>query len=94
MLKIKVLVVVIISVVIGVLVYSGARYSSATLVLHTKTLEKGVRQITVEGKDGNTVSHAGFEIGNDSGEPSVYSIELPRVRLKTIKIPPQPVLRK
>jgi len=83
-----VLILAAVSLSIGVFVFTSSRYKSASLVIDTRTLEKGTRSITVVDKGNNKLSSIKFYIGSDDGDYSFYSLELPRIRLESVSIPP------
>jgi len=78
---------VVLSLIAGAVGFASGRCRPFTVVLHTKTMEKGTRQIVAHDERGRP-SGVGFEVGNDSGEPSVYSVELPRKTWQSVTIPP------
>ncbi len=79
---------ILLSVASGFTVFRLFKYEAAILVIQTKTLEKGEREISVEGVDPGYRSRLSFELGSDQGNTCIYTLVLPRTRLKTIRIPP------
>ncbi len=79
---------------IAIVVFTQTKYQPFKLVLLTKTLEKGTRYIDVENADDNTFSRIKFEIGNDKGDSSFYALELPRIKVNSLKIPPLAIIGK
>lgn len=71
----------------GLIACLSLRYTPFTLVLQVKTLEKAAKALVVVDGEGRS-KEVPFEIGNDSGDSSVYSFELPRTPVKKIIIPP------
>jgi hypothetical protein len=57
------------------------------VTLQVRTYEKGVRTITVTDLKGDAYVRR-FEVGNDQGEPSYYTIELPRRNIREINVEP------
>ena len=78
----------VISACIGLTAYGASRFNSSTLTLKVRTLEKGPRFVWVTGKDDSKPAGVVFEISNDTGEPSLYAIELPRLMPGMVRIPP------
>jgi hypothetical protein len=62
-------------------------YPASMLVLQVKTLEKGNRAVQVVDMYGG-IHERRFEVGNDLGEPSYYTIDLPRTSPEEIRIDP------
>lgn len=82
------LILLVLSIAVSTCVLFAVKYDSATLVLFARTYEKGVRLIHVENAGEIITSNMRFEIGNDDGDYSLYPVELPAKRIKTIQIPP------
>jgi hypothetical protein len=79
---------ILLPLVVGIAVYRAAEYRSATLVIRAKTLEKGGRSIYLTGKKAGQPVGVPFEIGSAEGDSCIYPIELPRLSLDSIRIPP------
>jgi hypothetical protein len=88
MIKLKLVSVIVLSLAIGTITFFHSNYDSSTLVIQATTHEAGQRYIYVEDGASGKKSRLAFEIGSAEGEASVYAIELPRIRLKSILIPP------
>jgi len=88
MCKPKLLIVAVISIAVGIIGFWQSRYDVATLVLLVKTYETGERRIYVQ--DGNTRKsrEVAYVLGDSEGAASFYAMELPRVKLESIRIPP------
>jgi hypothetical protein len=82
------LILIAISIVAGLYTFFAAKYSPATLVLFTKTYEKGIGRVIVESYGESQSKSFSFEIGSDDGAPSLYPIELPANRISKIQILP------
>lgn len=87
-LRLRLFVLIVVSLAIGFIVFSFNKYNSSTLVINTKTLEKGIKYITVEGEGNDSFSRTRLEIDIDDRKPSVYATELPHIYLKSVMIPP------
>jgi len=88
MCKLKLLIIVVLSIVVGIIGFWQSRYDAATLVLLVKTFEKGERSIYVADGNSRKIREVTFVLGDSEGADSFYAMELPRVRLETIRIPP------
>lgn len=82
------LILIALAIIAGVYIFFAARYNPATLVLFIRTIEKGVGRISVESAGENSTKNLAFEIGSDDGAPSLYPVELPAKRIRTIHISP------
>jgi len=71
----------------AILLFIYAAATPFTLVLQVKSLESGKREIVATESGGKTFNIP-FVIGGESGEPAVYTVELPRKQLTSITIPP------
>jgi len=67
--------------------YAYFSHPGSLLILQVKTYEKGVRRVTVAAVNGR-IHERKFEIGNDLGEPSFYTVALPRAIPDAITIDP------
>lgn len=76
------------AVITAALVFTSVRFSPMTLVIQTKTLEKGFRQIIAEEEGTKRQFRIRFEVGSDGGESCVYTIELPRRKWQSLTVPP------
>ncbi len=83
-----VVIISVIALVAGGIVFASSRCNPFAVVIQLKSMEKGVRQIVAAEEGSGTLSKVWFEIGNDSGESSFYTIALPRKQWKTVTIPP------
>jgi len=87
MYKVKILTIFFLSIIVGAIVFDSVRYTPFTLVIHAKTLEKGSSHIIITDIE-NRSKLVKFEVGNDRGDQSFYTIELPRMMTGSIVIPP------
>jgi hypothetical protein len=78
----------ILSAAAGIFGFSQSRYEATTLVLLVKTYEKGERRIYVTDGATRKVKELVYVLGDSEGADSFYALELPRVRLESIRIPP------
>jgi hypothetical protein len=81
-------VVIALALTLGMFVFAVGRHNPWSLVIHTKTLEKGMRYVVTEDKESNKLNRVDFEISSDEGDLCFYVIKLPRIRLKSVKILP------
>jgi hypothetical protein len=72
----------------GLVAFKYYQYNYATLVIKAKTFEKGGKYIVIENQDSKSRIRLSYVIGNSDGETSLYPIELPRIRLQSVRIPP------
>ncbi len=76
-----------VSLIAASLLFRAFAVTPFTLVLQLKSMEKGKREIVALAQSGESL-YIPFEIGGDSGESAVYTLELPGKQLKNIIIPP------
>lgn len=84
---VKLAILLAVSLIAAVLFFLAFTSAPYTLVLQLKSLEKGKHQIGAIAQSGREL-RIPLEIGSDSGESSIYAIELPGKQLKNIIIPP------
>jgi hypothetical protein len=76
-----------VAVTTAVILFIYTACNPFTLVLQAKSLERGKCVIVATDQHGSQ-SRIPFELGGESGESAVYTVELPRKQLTTIAIPP------
>lgn len=72
----------------GTSAYLAAGYGQATLVIRARAYADGQRQLLVRDGDSGTSRRVDYTLTATGDETSFYPIELPRVRLAAISIPP------
>ncbi len=77
-----------ISVVSGLIGFHVSRYNAATLIIETKTLEMGVRQVSIVNAKNSSTDKVKFTIGDNTGADCFYAIGLPAMPPSSITIPP------
>lgn len=76
------------SLLLGAVVYVTSGFDAATLVIDARTLEKGRGEVHVEHAGTRQVDTLQFEIGDDQGAASFYTVGLPAARLERLTIAP------
>lgn len=79
---------VLLSLVIGLIVFYAGAYKPVLLVLETKSLETGKGQVIVTGPRANEQYNLEFDLIDDTGETRVQVVELPAARLNSLEIVP------
>lgn len=76
------------SLITGLIIYSATEYDASTLVIRARTMQEGYGQVVVDGAEGGKSRLRTFQVEDSRGEDKSYVIELPAMKLKSLRIAP------